>query len=278
MLLETNPLDPANAKSIIDCNETGKSDRSYRFIFDTTQTWTVPNGVRSAFVTMAGGGGSGAGWRLMTAIHSGHSGGYVFSHPVNLVSGEVINIVIGKGGKGYSPYAAGPAALGPPYYIYMNPAGDDGTGGYPGESTQIISPSAGILLECSGGSGATIGGIDSYSSATPVAGNLDGANFGGGSPVYSAAYRPATGTYAHPGGPGACGPNNYGLGNTGIKIFGSSNPGPPSGNYPGATTPFGFGAGGDVFRTGCYVTSTTTGTCTMPADGRNGVVYIDVRY
>lgn len=50
---------------------------------------------------MAGGGGSGLGWRVLNAIHTGHSVGYVFSHPVNLVAGEVMTITIGLGGKGH---------------------------------------------------------------------------------------------------------------------------------------------------------------------------------
>ncbi|MFA7456014.1 MAG: type II secretion system protein, partial [Micavibrio sp.] len=54
-----------------------------RIVFSTpgTHTWKVPKGVHSAFVSMAGGGGSGSGWRVISTTYTGASGGFVFSHP-----------------------------------------------------------------------------------------------------------------------------------------------------------------------------------------------------
>lgn len=275
MVIETKATDPANAKAIVNCTESGKSDRSYRFAFNTTQNWTVPAGVTSAFVTMAGGGGSGAGWRVLSSVHPGHSGGFVFAHPLNLIGDETINIVVGKGGAGFRPIDTGqPSGVGsPPYSIYTNPTSDDGLGGYPGESTKIISPTLGTLLECAGGSGAHIGGVDSFNAATPAAGNVAGASAGSGRPVYGSPNRVAAGSFAQSNSPGACGLNNYGRGNPGATFWNIS-----SGDYAGGSTPFGFGSGGSIHRSGCYVGYLVMGNCPFAADGKDGVVYIDVRY
>lgn len=250
-----------------------KSPNSYRYVFTSSQNWTVPAGVSSAFVTMAGGGGSGAGWRVRNATITGHSGGYVFSHPVNLIAGETIQIIVGKGGNSFSPINTGiPAQPGPPYYIFAAPAGDDGLGGYPGTSSMIISPSMGKLLECSGGSGVSFGGIDSYS-GDKVAGNLDGATVGSGSPVFPSPNRVASGSYVTPDGPGACGPGQYGAGN-----FGSISFLVYAGRFAGGKTPFGYGSGGDVSVIGCHVTATYSGMCIAPEPSKDGVVFLDVLY
>jgi hypothetical protein len=214
---------------------------------------------------MAGGGGSGAGWRMVSTIFSGHSGGYVFSQPVNLVAGETMSVVVGGGGIGYTPVYSGSIAAAP--------AGDDGLGGYPGRSSKLVSPSAaGTLLECSGGSGVSFGYLDNYTGGK-VAGNFDGARTGSGTNAYLTPNRVATGAFATANGPGACGPAQYGIGNVGIESWSFS-----SGNYIGGQTPFGYGSGGGIFVTGCYVTATTTGLCIGSAAGRDGVVFIDVLY
>lgn len=249
------------------------SPKLHRYVFTQSSSWTVPSGATAAFVTMAGGGGSGLGWRVSNAFITGSSGGYVFSQPVTLVAGETIQVNVGKGGVAYAPYNSGiQADPGHPYYVYTNPSGDDGLGGYPGGLSSLVSPSLGTLLECDGGSGATAGGIDNYSGSL-VAGNLNGATFGSGKPPYSAPSRPASGPYVSSGGPGACGPSNYGVGNVGMSSWQVS-----SGNYPGGETPFGYGSGGAVYITGCHVTTSTVGLCVFPQPGRDGVVFIDVLY
>lgn len=271
MLVSTKPTDPPPAKTITSCLDSNGTGKSYRFVFTSSQTWQVPPGVKSAFVSMAGGGGSGAGWRIQNAVFTGHSGGYVFSHPVNLIPGEIMNIEIGTGGIAHPTVNTGAVAQpGPPYFIHAPPTGEDGLGGYPGTSSKLISPTMGTLLECAGGSGAYVAGVDSYT-APLVAGNVPGAAVGGGNPAFPSPNRPASGPYANSNGPGACGPNNYGFGNAGVSLWEVS-----SGNYLGGTTPFGFGTGGNVYRSGCYVTFTTTGTCTSPLPGRDGVIFIDI--
>lgn len=249
-----------------------KTVNKRRVVFTSSQSWTVPDGVTSAEVTMAGGGGSGVGWRVGNMVYSGHSGGYVFSHPVTLVPGETIQVIVGRGGKGYGAVNSGvPADPGPPYYIYTNPPGDDGLGGYPGESSKLVSPSDGTLLECAGGSGAAIQGVDSYSKATKVAGNLDEALTGGGRPTFPSPNRKAAGSLAITNGPGTCGADQYGIGN-----FGSVQWGVGSGSYYGGSTPFGYGSGAKVYRSGCYVTSSLVGKCTVSDSGRDGVVMLDI--
>jgi len=221
---------------------------------------------------MAGGGASGAGWRITSGTTTGSSGGYVFSQPVNFIAGETIQITVGQGGQAFAPYATIPAQPGPPYFIFAAPVGDDGLGGYPGTASRLVSPSAGTLMECEGGSGATTGGIDNYSGQL-VPGNVNGAQYGGGAPPFPSPNRVASGPYATAGGPGACGPAQYGIGNDGIRSFVLT-----SGGHPGGTTPFGYGSGGAVNVIGCYVTATTIGTCVLPQPARNGVVFIDVLY
>lgn len=251
-----------------------KTPNSYRFMFTSSQTWTVPQSVSSAFVTMAGGGGSGAGWRIISTTMTGHSGGYIFSQPVNFVPGETVQVTVGKGGQGYGPVSIGPTVLGHPYYIYAAPSGDDGLGGYPGGTSSIASPSLGTLMECNGGSGAASGGIDTYSGSS-VAGGLPGATFGGGRPPLPAPNRVATGPYASARWAGACGLAGYGIGNGGTTTWGLA-----SGNRDGGKTPFGYGSGGDVSISGCHVTydASYVATCVWGGSGRDGVVFIDVLY
>jgi hypothetical protein len=250
-----------------------QSPTMYRFAFTTSGTWKVPAGVRSAFVTMAGGGGSGYGWRIINAQHTGNSGGYVFSTPVSLVGGETLTITVGTGGVGYGPVNSWVSVPGTPYHIWNPPpSGDDGLAGYPGTHSSIKSPSLGEILRCDGGSGASPGGVDSYSGGA-VAGNNAGATIGSGVPTLWAPNRPAVGAYATDRGPGACGPNKFGIGNPGMLSFTVN-----SGEAAGGATPFGYGSGGGISRSGCYVSASVHGTCVEARGGRDGVVYIDVMY
>ena len=250
-----------------------KAPNAYRYMFTSSQAWTVPIGVASAFVTMAGGGGSGYGWRVISSYTTGHSGGYVFSQPINLIPGEVLQITVGRGGVSFPTIQSSTPIPGyPAYRVYTNPPGDDGLSGYPGESSILTSPSLGTLLRCDGGSGASAGRIDGYGGGK-VAGNYDGAtNYSGTSPII-APNRVAAGPYANSGWAGACGPASYGVGNGGTNSYNVI-----SGYYSGGATPFGYGSGGGVGITGCYVTTTFIGTCINPYPGRDGVVFIDVLY
>lgn len=242
-------------------------------MFTSSQSWTVPAGVSSAFVTMAGGGSSGAGWRMIGATATGSSGGYLFSQPVNFVAGETISVLVGLGGKGHRPYNTGVPVPSTPYYVFAPPLdGDNGLGGYPGGTSMLVSPIMGTLLECSGGSGAIFDGVDNYSGGL-VPGPKNGGTTGSGYAAYSSPNRAAVGAYATPGGPGACGPAMYGIGNAGTLSWNVT-----AGDRTGGKTPFGYGSGGDINIGGCYVSTTTLGTCIYPFDARDGIVFIDVLY
>ena len=255
-----------------------KAPNMYRYVFTTSQSWTVPAGVTSAFVTMAGGGGSALGWRFGSQYQTGHSGGFVFSAPVNLVAGETLSVVVGAGGMGFSPVNTGvPVTAYPQYSVWAPPAGDDGLGGYPGGASKLISPSAGVLLECDGGSGATTYVVDSLSGSVWIPGPQTGA-YAYGIGTIPTPNRVASGPYTRANGPGACGTSNYGLGNTGASFYAGATTSLPSGNTPGALTPFGYGSGGGINVTGCYVSTTQIGVCVSNAYGRDGVVMIDVLY
>lgn len=259
-----------------------KSPKIYRFPFYVDQDWVVPDGVLSAYVSMAGGGSSGLGWRSSNYTAAGHSGGFVLNHPLNLIPGETLRVQIGKGGEGYGPKVTGVLAdPGPPYYIFMNSdaATHDGLSGYPGSSSIVSSLTRGTqLIECSGGSGAVMNGYSAMAS-TPL---MPGALFG--SPeygvvkdyapaLYPSPTRPATGANAIAAGPGACGAAEYGRGQYGESIYEVT-----SGSKLGGLSPLGYGSGGGVYASGCYVTHNRVGTCVNADAGKDGVVYIDVLY
>jgi hypothetical protein len=257
----------------------GLNKTARRFVFTSNTTWLVPPGVTKGFVTMAGGGGSGVGWRFSSHVRTGHSGGYIFSAPVNFVPGEVLTVQVGAGGISYQPVNTGvPSNFGvPPFDVYDRPAGDDGLGGYPGGRSRLTSTSTGVLLECDGGSGAStvLNGVDDFNGPQLVAGNLLGANSESGRPNFPSPNRVALGPFTSINGPGACGVNSYGLGNNGMSMWASPL---NRGTYLGGRTPLGYGSGGDVLVTGCYVTTNVMGTCVHPQVGRDGVVIIDVVY
>ena len=259
-----------------------KSPKIYRFPFYADQNWVVPEGVLSAYVSMAGGGSSGLGWRSTNYTATGHSGGFVLNHPLNLIPGETLSIKIGLGGEGYGPVATGVIAdPGPPYYVYYNPdaATHDGMSGYPGTSTILSSVTRGSqLIECTGGSGAVMNGYSSLAPSALMPGPTLGAPLYGVKKDYAQANsatptRPASGANALPGGPGACGAGEYGRGQYGDSIYEVT-----SGSKLGGLSPLGYGSGGGVYASGCYVTHNMIGSCIWASKGVNGVMYIDVLY
>jgi len=271
---------------IMTCRGSGwervtKSPKIYRYTFTADGSWTVPEGVTSAYISMAGGGSSGLGWRSINYTATGHSGGFVMNHPMNLVPGEVLSITVGNGGKGTTlPQTNIQADAGPPYYVYYNPesATTDGLSGYPGTSSIITSSARGKLIECSGGSGVDMNGYSAMYSISSVPSSVPNSpvqpvvkDYAPG--IYATPSRPATGAYAMANGPGACGPSDYGRGSAGTAIYEVS-----SGVKLGGLSPLDYGSGGMVYTSGCYVTTTYIGTCVHAYPGRPGVVYIDVLY
>lgn len=273
-----------NAKNeMVSCQEgfwKGISDppKMYRFTFTEDSTWKVPEGVTSAQISMAGGGSSGLGWRVWSVQIGGSSGGYVYNHPVTLIPGETLSIEVGKGGKGYAPHTTNAYVADPglPYTYFMPPiGGEDGTVGYSGTSSKVTSTINGTLLECAGGSGAAIGGIDSYTGAIGP-GGLPGIRTGSGAPTWPTAVPKADGIYARSGSAGTCGPGpygDYGKGNSGASRYGQA-----PGVIRGGISPFGYGSGGDTDVGNWYVTHDTIGLIINAMAGRSGIVYIDVMY
>lgn len=244
---------------------------AHRYVFTESSTWTVPDGVKSALVTMAGGGGSGLGWRFASQYGTGHSGGFVFSAPVNLKEKETLTITVGRGGISYGPINTGP--------YWIPPTADEGLSGYPGGTSKIVSEANGTLIECNGGSGVTTSNYNTLSGTVRIPGPQGhawafGPPFSGTTPD-----RAADGPYSRGNGPGACGLNDYGLGNRGTTSYAlNTDTRINSGTYAGATTPFGYGSGGAVNVSGCYISPTEVGNCVWPDAGRDGVVMIDVLY
>lgn len=279
--VDTKSADPINAKSFTQCGAArAAAPKISRISFTTAgiHSWVVPQGVTSAFVTIAGGGGSGFGWRVSNALRSGDSGGYVTSYPITLVPGETVSIKVGPGGIAFAPVRTSvPAVPGPPFFVYTQPVGDDGLGGYPGASSSITSPSLGTLIECAGGSGASSLGIDAYD-GVKVAGNLDGATYGNGNPPLPSPSRKATGSYAVENAPGHCGAGSEVFGEGAIGQFmGTAHTSKlNSTRLAGGRTGMDFGSGGDVTYWGCYVTPTLIGVCVSPTPGKDGAVFIDV--
>ena len=251
----------------------GQNPLLHRYVFTTNTTWKVPDNVTGAFVTLAGGGGSGYGWRVESHTQGGASGGFLFNENINVTPGETLQIIVGKGGKGYAPINTGALSnAGYPYYIYAGNPADPGFVGLNGTSSKILSGTGVNLVECSGASGSA----GSY--AEP-----NGKPAGAPSSVGLVPFAPATyvlsknygnhSIYGNVWSAGICGPNNYGLGiegtyswtNTGSILF-------------GGRTPFSYGSGGDVTVTRCYVSNTVEAACKFPQDGKDGVVIIDVFY
>lgn len=289
----TNGAMGVNAKyEMVSCQEgkwKGISDppKMYRFTYTSNGTWVVPQGVTSAQISMAGAGSSGLGWRIWSVQAGGHSGGYVYNHPVTLVPGETLNIEVGIGGKAVSPVTnpAWVAQPGLPYTYYNPPSGgEDGTVGFNGTSSKVTSAINGLLLECAGGSGAAITGIDGYANVGP--GGVTMIYTGSGNPKWPTAAPVADGPYANATGAGTCGPapatfipgagggpNYYGQGNSGAQRYGQG-----YGTIQGGKSPFGYGSGGNTEVGQWYVTYDTIGLLIQTGAGRGGVVYIDVMY
>lgn len=272
-----------NNNNLMSCQgniwlKVGKTPFLHRFVFTSSGTWTVPENVTGGFISAAGGGGSGMGWRIESHGNSGNSGGYVLNHQVVMTPGETLQITIGQGGAGYSPINTGVLSnAGFPYYIYQGNGADSGLVGKSGGTTRVTSPTNGTLLECSGGSGTT------GSFQDPLYAVNNGKPAGGVSSLSLVAYPPAAYTWNIPkvthsavgsfSGAGVCGPDNYGLG-----IPGMSTGATIGDTIIGGRTPFGYGSGGDLIVTRCYVSADVQSICRFPQNAANGVVMIDVFY
>ena len=279
----TTCLEPGQASTdaegnLMSCRDSiwqkvGKNPLLHRYVFTSNGTWEVPENVNSAFITLAGGGGSGYGWRVESHTRAGSSGGFLFNESISVTPGETLKIIVGEGGKGFAPLATGTLSdAGFPFFIYTGNPSDPGLIGLNGSSSKVISGEGKNLVECSGGGGAG----ENY--ADP-----NGRPAGGPSSVNIVPFMPAAYVLAHNDGihsiygknrdAGVCGPNNYGLGISGLYSY--TNVGTI---LFGGRTPISYGSGGDVTVTRCYVSKSDQVACKFPQNGKNGVVMIDVFY
>lgn len=258
----------------------GKTPMLHRYVFTSSGTWTVPDHVTSGFVSAAGGGGSGMGWRVVSHSSSGHSGGFVMNHQVPMVPGEVLQINVGKGAPAYAPVNSGiPSNAGVPFYVFWGNPADSGLIGHAGSTTSVISTTNGLLLECSGGAGSAGTGTTS----APLHGENNANPVASVASIVMVLYGPSTYTWSaekttHSAagdvwGPGVCGAGSYGLGTEAMN-----NSGTVGDIIPGGRTPFGYGSGGDLVISRCYVTASVQELCRFPQKGSDGVVMIDVFY
>ncbi|MBL7669837.1 MAG: type II secretion system protein [Bdellovibrionaceae bacterium] len=290
-----NSITPANAKAFTTCSAPkGESAQLQRIYFTAADTpvggkeWTVPAGVRSALVTMSGGGASGYGWRVGNALKSGDSGGYLVSYPIALIPGETLTIYVGRGAPSYFPYTSSGIS-------YAPTSGDDGYSGYPGTSSKIVRTSSSppsTILECAGGGGAHPGPIDSLildpyfnvpgALTTPP---YQSAHVGSSGTGINPTERPAAAPYGSLNSPGRCGPApagvdalKFGRGYPGMVHFtGSATERLPAGTWPGGRTPTG-GSGGEIYINGCNISSGAVASCVYPGRGEDGVVIFDMLY
>ena len=273
-----NTTGPLNNKQVTACKSTALS-RMERYIFhrgtgtntsttfycNPTCNWVVPMDVKgSAFVSLAGGGASALGPRIVSSQRGGSSGGYLMSAPVTLMPGSTIAITVGAGGLVTDDTS------------FIN--------GSPGGETSF-----GSLITCSGGgaehnvilTSTTRTSLYNYGSPGIIFGYINGSDSSyPGVTVVPA--RPSLGVYGTSG-PGYCGPSDYGLGNKPSESYAGA-----SGRTLGGLTPFGYGSGGNDHSSGAQYNSAGTGTepypypsgingvGKSPENGRNGIVFVDV--
>lgn len=98
-----------------------------------TYYWTVPNGIDHVYVSMVGGGGAGApgaGYGGGGQGGGGSGAAYLKKKVDSLVSGQIITVIVGKGGKNSS--ANGTASSFGAYLVCAGGQGGTGLGGTAG--------------------------------------------------------------------------------------------------------------------------------------------------
>lgn len=276
--LEDGQAGTDNEGNLMSCQsgiwrKVGQNPLLHRYVFTSNSTWTVPASVTGAFVTLAGGGASGYGWRVDLHTRAGASGGFLFNEKIDVTPGETLQIIVGKGGKGYPPVNTGALSnAGYPHYIYAGNPADPGFIGWNGTSSKVLSGTGANLVECSGasGSGEQFAEPNGRPVGTPSSVNIK--SFAPAPYVLSRNYGNHS-IYGNVWSAGVCGPNSYGLGiegtysytNMGAILF-------------GGRTPLSYGSGGDITVTRCYINNSTEVACKFPQDGKDGVVIIDVFY
>lgn len=148
----------------------GSSEIRGSAAFFSSQTWVVPEGVKSiCIVCIGGGGGGGVGPpKNDRALGSGGAGGLAYANNIPVKKGQTVSITVGRGGTAGWPHS------------------DDTAYGVNGESTSVVIDSV-TVCEASGGTGGGGNGWSGSSSAG-VGGAMivgDGGSSGGNGVNYN---------------------------------------------------------------------------------------------
>ncbi len=169
-------------------------------VFTSSGTFTVPNGVTSARVTVIGGGGSG-GYHSTMPSGGGGAGGQAMGIVTGLVAGQTVTVSVGAGGAVPSSPGTGNTGGTSSFGSYMSASG--GMGGNGGTSSTQFANAGGNGGTASGGQVNNAGsmGTDSITVACrggDGGGPGNGRGTSGGSPAISAP------GYGGGGGGGSC--------------------------------------------------------------------------
>jgi hypothetical protein len=158
---------PLSGPITLTASEFEGSANSYSYSSEGTYSYTVPSGVSSIALTIAGGGGGGGG----NDSHSGVPGyaGHLITGNIVVNTGDVITVYVGDGGtngasgSGNSGGAGGASPNGYNGGAGSNagPAGWSGSGGGGGAAT-VVKKNGTIIAVAAGGGGGGGGGDHSY--------------------------------------------------------------------------------------------------------------------
>lgn len=163
--------------------ELGVCKKNKTKIIETSQNWTVPDGVREVLVYLIGGGGGGS-----NESYRGGGGGFAATELIKVTPGEVIPIIIGAGGAGGNEnYYKGDNPENYHAYGYNGGSSKFGNyltcqGGTGGDNTKIMMMNAAVAPNaCSAGSGGAGGSFkeDGFG-GSGIGTNGEGANYGSG--------------------------------------------------------------------------------------------------
>lgn len=130
----------------------------------STQSWTVPVGVRSITIFCAGGGGSSGlngDWTYASRATGGGGGGYVNTQTVSVTPGQVLTCTIGNGGPAPTGTLANGNSGGTTSVKNGNTTLCSAAGGKGG--LRMIQDERGVSQTPDGGNGGSGGGAGSYS-------------------------------------------------------------------------------------------------------------------
>lgn len=220
-----------------------KKDNIVKVEFNADDTWTVPLGVETIFVSAIGGGAGGAsreysldGIAFPSSVNPGGSSGFVVNSYMPVTPGEILTVTVGLGG------AAGGGTVG------------SGTLGGSGGNSSVAGASQTLTAEGGTNSNSlvvtnTVGGTD-YSYRQPLSFSRSGSSASAGGLVINTSVNGQSSAYAT----GGVGSGSYGGGGAGFGDGAAANTsaqpntgaGGGGGEPPGGTNLAGDGGSGKV--------------------------------